>query len=111
MVDQVEGSYSSKDVPGGEAKHAARTLVWALLFSLSVLISLVGFLIDVYDYSWNTGESLGVDSDALLVARLIFYTAISINMLSMVIARTTSMRIASLVLGVAVIARLVSLPG
>lgn len=111
MVDQVEGSRSPKDAPGRKERRVAYTLIWALLFSLSVLIALAGFIVNIYDYSWNTGEPLGVDPDALLVARLIFYAAISINMLSMVVARTTSTRISSLVLGFAVIVRLVSFPG
>lgn len=110
MVDQVEGNHSPKDASGRKAWRGACTLICSLLFSLSVLLTLVGLIINVYDYSWNTGEPLGVDPDALLVARLIFHAAISVNMLSMAAARKTSMRITSLVLGFAVIAQLVSLP-
>ncbi|MFI6449991.1 hypothetical protein ACIBF6_00405 [Streptosporangium amethystogenes] len=110
MVNQVKGNHSPKDASSREARRVACTLIWALLFSLSVLITLVGFIVNVYDYSWNTGEIMGVDPDALLVARLISYTAISMDMLSMLTARTISMRIASVVLGFAVIAQLVSLP-
>ncbi|MGW0589432.1 hypothetical protein [Streptosporangium sp. NPDC002607] len=111
MVNQIKGDHPQKGAPGREARRVACTLIWALLFSLSVLIALMGFIVNVYDYSWNTGEPIGVDPDALLVAQLILYTAISMDMLSMLVARKISMRIASLVLGFAVVTRLVSLPG
>ncbi|GAA3441920.1 hypothetical protein [Planomonospora venezuelensis] len=110
MDNQGGSDPAPKDAFGWEVERMAGTASWIVLFSLSILVTLAGFLINVYDYSWNTGEPMGVDRDALIVARFIFYIAISLNMISMVVANATSKRILSLVLGFAAIARLVFLP-